>query len=68
MESLLPLRLDVVTVLLLAVRAVKVLTSHKKMALSRPAEATLNKKRPIKTNYTGEKVLGWVLFIFTGIV
>jgi hypothetical protein len=40
MESLLPLRLEVVTVLLLAVNAVKVLTSHKNMALSRPAEAT----------------------------
>ena len=40
MESRLPFRLDVVTVLLLAVRAVNVLTSHKNMALSRPAEAT----------------------------
>ncbi len=39
-ESLLPFRLDVVTVLLLAVRAVKVLTSQRNMALSRPAEAT----------------------------
>ena len=44
-----PLRLDVVTVLLLAVRAVKVLTSHKKMALSRPADATYNKKDSVFT-------------------
>jgi len=36
------LRLDVVTVLLLAVKAVNVFTSHRKMALSRPAEATYN--------------------------
>jgi hypothetical protein len=40
MESLFPLRLEVVTVLLEAVKAVSVFTSHKKMALSRPAEAT----------------------------
>ena len=40
MESLLPFRLDVVTVLLLAVNAVKVFTSQRNMALSRPAEAT----------------------------
>jgi hypothetical protein len=40
MESLFPLRLEVVTVLLEAVKAVNVFTSHKKMALSRPAEAT----------------------------
>jgi hypothetical protein len=31
---------SLVTVLLLAVRAVRVLTSHRKIALSRPAEAT----------------------------
>ena len=42
MESLLPLRLEVVTVLLLAVRAVRVLTSHRNIALSRPADATYN--------------------------
>ena len=41
MESLLPLRLDVVTVLLLAVKAVNVLTSHRNIALSNPALATL---------------------------
>ena len=39
-ESLFPFRLEVVTVLLLAVSAVKVLTSHKNIALSSPAEAT----------------------------
>ena len=46
MESLLPLRLDVVTVLLLAVKAVNVLTSHRNIALSNPALATL------KENFT----------------
>ena len=39
-ESLFPFRLEVVTVLLLAVSAFKVLTSHKNIALSSPAEAT----------------------------
>ena len=39
-ESLFPFRLDVVTVLLLAVKAVRVLTSHKNIALSKPALAT----------------------------
>ena len=43
MESLLPLRLDVVTVLLLAVKAVNVLTSQRKIALSNPALATLKR-------------------------
>ena len=40
MLSLFPLRLLVVTVLLLAVSAVRVFTSQRKMALSRPALAT----------------------------
>ena len=49
MESLLPLRLEVVTVLLLAVRAVRVLTSHRNIALSRPADATYdNQIRALK--------------------
>ena len=56
MESLLPLRLLVVTVLLLAVRAVRVFTSHRKIALSRPALATCKQS----VNYT-ELVL--VIFI-----
>ena len=41
---MLPFKDEVVTVLLLAVKAVKVVTSHKNMALSKPADATYNNK------------------------
>ena len=44
------MRLDVVTVLLLAVNAVNVFTSQRKMALSRPAEATCNGNLVLKND------------------
>ena len=40
MESLLPLSEEVVTVLLLAVRAVRVVTSHRKIACSKESFTT----------------------------
>ena len=63
MESLLPLRLLVVTVLLLAVRAVRVFTSHRKIALSRPALATCK----LSVNYT-ELVLVIFIVIYINIL
>ena len=45
MESLFPFRLDVVTVLLLAVNAVNVFTSQRNIALSNPALATCPRKQ-----------------------